>query len=274
MGNASGRQGVLGSNSGDRGVHTGVINDVIGSPDFGSPLQYGMQGNMEPIIHSSHSSFTMGPTEYAGWSMHPKMVPTILVWPHGGTNVEIKGSWNNWTTLTKLQANHKDFTIVQLLAPGVYQYKFQVDDEWRHDPNRPAVYDDDGNINNVLEVQEYAPENITNLQGFEPPPSPRESYGEGEQTTDEDTQKDPPKLPPHLNLTLLNVPAVMNPSAALPRPSHVVLNHIYYRRGNQNVKGSVIGSTHRYKSKYITTIMYKPTKEHNMQNQILHPEKK
>eukprot|EP01026_Neomeris_dumetosa_P074222 TRINITY_DN7703_c0_g2_i1.p2 TRINITY_DN7703_c0_g2~~TRINITY_DN7703_c0_g2_i1.p2 ORF type:complete len:265 (-),score=32.53 TRINITY_DN7703_c0_g2_i1:814-1608(-) len=235
--------------------------EIIVSPDFGSPLQYGIQANMEPMLHSADSSFSVGATEYAGWPMHPKMVPTIIVWPHGGTDVQIKGSWNNWTTLTKLQKSDKDFTIVQLLAPGVYQYKFKVDDQWKHDPNRPAVYDDDGNINNVLEVQEYAPENITNLQGFEPPPSPRESYDCGEGSPEE-MSKDPPKMPAHLNLTLLNVPAALNPSAALPRPGHVILNHVYYQRGNQNVQGSVIGSTHRYKSKYITTIIYKPHKEH------------
>ena len=33
------------------------------------------------------------------------------------------------------------------------QYKFIVDGQWRHDPNLPSMYDDMGNINNVLEVQ-------------------------------------------------------------------------------------------------------------------------
>eukprot|EP01025_Chloroclados_australasicus_P024983 TRINITY_DN25011_c0_g1_i2.p1 TRINITY_DN25011_c0_g1~~TRINITY_DN25011_c0_g1_i2.p1 ORF type:complete len:270 (-),score=38.80 TRINITY_DN25011_c0_g1_i2:321-1130(-) len=263
MGNASSR----GHN--DKSMDSGT-GEVVGSPDYGSPLQYGMQATMEPLIQSANSSFSLGTAEYARWPGHAKMVPSIITWPHGGNEVEIKGSWNNWTTLTKLQRNDREFTIVQLLAPGVYQYKFKVDEQWRHDPNRPAVYDDDGNINNVLEVQEYAPENITNIAGFEPPPSPRESYVCNEDKPD-DLLKDPPRVPPHLNLTLLNVPAAINPSAALPKPSHVILNHVYYQRGNQakqNVLGSVIGTTHRYKSKYITTIMYKPSKEqYNLQQQ-------
>jgi hypothetical protein len=33
------------------------------------------------------------------------------------------------------------------------QYKFIVDGQWRHDPNLSSMYDDMGNINNVLEVQ-------------------------------------------------------------------------------------------------------------------------
>lgn len=35
----------------------------------------------------------------------------------------------------------------------VLQYKFIVDGQWRHDPNLTSMYDDQGNINNVLEVQ-------------------------------------------------------------------------------------------------------------------------
>lgn len=76
-----------------------------------------------------------------------------------------------WQTL---QRSGKDFTIVKLLPPGVYQYKFIVDGEWKYAPEQPAMYDEIGNVNNVLEVQEYAPDVYAQLQGFEPPPSPPE----------------------------------------------------------------------------------------------------
>ncbi len=36
------------------------------------------------------------------------------------------------------------------------------------------MYDEDGNVNNVLEVQEYVPENLASLSSFDPPPSPPE----------------------------------------------------------------------------------------------------
>ena len=36
------------------------------------------------------------------------------------------------------------------------------------------MYDEMNNVNNVLEVQEYVPENLDSLSGFEPPPSPPE----------------------------------------------------------------------------------------------------
>lgn len=63
-------------------------------------------------------------------------------------------------------------TVFKLLSCGTLQYKFIVDGQWRHDPNLPCMYDDMGNINNVIEVQEYVPENLDGLSGFEPPPSP------------------------------------------------------------------------------------------------------
>jgi len=36
---------------------------------------------------------------------------------------------------------------------------------------------------------------------------------------------------PSLQLTLLNVPSTADGAASLPRPQHVILNHIYMQRG-------------------------------------------
>lgn len=38
------------------------------------------------------------------------------------------------------------------------------------------MYDESGNVNNVMEVQEYVPENLGGLSGFDPPPSPPERF--------------------------------------------------------------------------------------------------
>lgn len=57
-------------------------------------------------------------------------------------------------------------------APSCLQYKFIVDGDWKHDPNQRAMHDENGNVNNVIEVQEYVPENLENISGFDPPPSP------------------------------------------------------------------------------------------------------
>ena len=57
---------------------------------------------------------------------------------------------------------------------SVAQYKFIVDGEWKYAPDQAAMHDERGIINNVVEVQEYVPDHLDSLVGFEPPPSPPE----------------------------------------------------------------------------------------------------
>ena len=44
-----------------------------------------------------------------------------MVGSHGGSHVEVEGSFDNWTTRQPMQRSGKDFTIVKLLPSGVYQ---------------------------------------------------------------------------------------------------------------------------------------------------------
>ncbi|GAX83635.1 hypothetical protein CEUSTIGMA_g11059.t1 [Chlamydomonas eustigma] len=199
----------------------------------------------------------------SAWPAGPKLVPVVIVWSHGGNHIEVEGSFDNWTTRQVLQRSGKESTIVKLLPPGVYQYKFIVDGEWKYDPNQPAMFDELGNVNNVIEVHEYVPENLDGLSGFDPPPSPPSSYDCAAPSA-EDYAKEPPLMPPQLQLTLLNVPTAVDNQTVLPRPQHVVLSHTYCQKG-QNVNALVVGMTHRYKSKYVTTVMYKPKTRKNVE---------
>ena len=52
----------------------------------------------------------------------------------------------------------------------------------------------------------------------------------------EDYIKEPPPAPAHLQLTLLNVPPALGPTASLPRPQHVILNHIYCQRATHQAR--------------------------------------
>lgn len=240
--------------------------DIYGASDSpsvpGSPITYSPQLPMEPMYDGMNRSGGLPFGEYGVSSSEPKAVPTVIVWSHGGHHVELEGSFDNWTTRHVMQHSGKDFSLVKLLAPGVYQYKFIVDGQWRHDPNLTCMYDDQGNINNVLEVQEYIAENLDGLANFEPPPSPESSYN-CPIPASEDFMKEPPAIPPQLQLSLLNVPSSMphsndgyNYQQSLPRPQHVILNHMYCQRV-QNHSAIVVGSTHRYKSKYITVVLYR-----------------
>ncbi|KAK2968858.1 hypothetical protein RJ640_008025 [Escallonia rubra] len=72
-------------------------------------------------------------------------------------------------------------------------------------------------------LHEYVPEDVKSISGFEPPQSP-DSIFNNLHPGAEDYAKEPPLVPPHLQMTLLNVPAshmeIPPPSS---RPQHVVL---------------------------------------------------
>lgn len=101
-----------------------------GSPPIpGSPLTYSPQVPMEPISKGEEfgrGGSVYGQSEFAGWGAHPKLVPTVIVWAHGGNHVELEGSFDSWTQRYTMQRSGKDFTLVKLVPPGVYQVRGQL----------------------------------------------------------------------------------------------------------------------------------------------------
>ncbi|GAB1314892.1 galactose metabolism-related protein [Madurella fahalii] len=68
----------------------------------------------------------------------------------------------------------------------------------------------------------------------------------------------PPALPGFLNKPILNASTPMkDDNSVLNMPNHTVLNHL----ATSSIKNNVlaVSATTRYRSKYVTTIMYKPT---------------
>ena len=252
-----------------------------------SPLTYSPQVPTSPLPRGGNGSSVSlprggrGTTSAEGAGGEGTVsIPTVLTWTHGGERVEVEGSYDNWSTRTPLhRSGTRDFAVVKLLPPGVYQYKFIVDGTWRYAPDLPAAYDEMGNVNNVAEVQEFAPENTRGIEDvFGSPPSPPSSYDCPGFADAQEFAREPGPAPPHLQLTLLNVPAQAGgslvatgkpgggsrvqllgavPCCPLPRPAHVILNHVYIDKAS-GVRGvTVLGTTHRYKSKYVTSLHYK-----------------
>ncbi|MBE6924441.1 MAG: type I pullulanase, partial [Ruminococcaceae bacterium] len=63
-----------------------------------------------------------------------------------GTNVYLAGSFNNWSTsANKMTKSGGVFSTTITLEPGVYEYKFVVDNEWVTDPANALVGGYDGN---------------------------------------------------------------------------------------------------------------------------------
>ncbi|XP_041025851.1 SNF1-related protein kinase regulatory subunit beta-2-like isoform X1 [Juglans microcarpa x Juglans regia] len=184
-------------------------------------------------------------------------IPTMITWSYDGKEVAVEGSWDNWRTRIHLQRSGKDFIIMKVLPSGVYQYRFVVDGQWRYAPDLPWAQDEAGNAYNVLDLQEYVPENIESISSFEPPQSPESSYN-SLPLGSEDFAKEPPLVPPHVQMTLLNVPASnMEIPPPLSRPQHVVLNHLYMQKGKSGPSVVALGTTNRFLAKYVTVVLYK-----------------
>ncbi|MCD7454469.1 SNF1- protein kinase regulatory subunit beta-2 [Datura stramonium] len=281
MGNVNGREesegNILSGVEGGDGVDSGGPQDTMtvhqvdgefmgqsppSSPRASrSPLMFRPEMPVVPLQrpdegHGPSISWSQTTTGYEE-TCKEQGVPTLISWTLDGKEVAVEGSWDNWTSRMPLQKSGKDFTILKVLPSGVYQYRFIVDGQWRCSPDLPCVQDEAGNTYNLLDMKDYVPEDIESISGFEPPQSPDSSYN-NLHLGSEDYAKEPPVVPPHLQMTLLNVPSShMEIPPPLSRPQHVVLNHLYMQKDRNTPSVVALGSTNRFLSKYVTVVLYK-----------------
>ncbi|ESR59642.1 hypothetical protein CICLE_v10016186mg [Citrus x clementina] len=186
-----------------------------------------------------------------------KGVPTIITWNYGGNEVAVEGSWDNWTSRRILHRSGKDHSILLVLPSGVYHYKFIVDGDWRYIPDLPFVADELGGVCNLLDVHSCVPEILDSVAEFEAPASPESSYSQA-LPSEEDCAKEPLTVPSQLHLTLLGTEN--SDEASSSKPKHVVLNHVFVDDGWKSKSVVALGLTHRFQSKYVTVVLYKPHK--------------
>lgn len=187
-------------------------------------------------------------------------IPTMITWSHGGHEVAIEGSWDGWKTKDFLQRTDKDFTVMKVLPSGVYHYRFIVDGQWRYAPDLPCEGDDTGNVFNVLDLQDIIPEVLNNTNWSEAPPSPESSYSNAPFSS-EDFNEKLPDLPPLLQQTPLDQPSSSAGSVeTLQKPLPAVLNHLYIQKTRSSQSMVVLSSTHRFRTKYVTAVLYKSLK--------------
>ncbi|KAG5039145.1 hypothetical protein JHK82_019966 [Glycine max] len=118
---------------------------------------------------------------------------------------------------------------------------------WSYDGKEVAV---EGSWDNW----KTSPEDIGSISSFEPPQSPDSSY-DNLHLSSEDYAKEPPLVPPLLQMTLLNVPATnMEIQPPMSRPRHGVLNHLYTQKGKSSPSVAGLGTTHRFLAKYVTVV--------------------
>lgn len=108
-------------------------------------------------------------------------------------------------------------------------------------------------------MQDYVPENLDSVAEFEAPPSPDSSYSQAF-PAEEDFAKEPVVVPQQLHLTVLGAENPEEEASSSPKPQHVVLNHLFIEKGWASQSVVALGLTHRFQSKYVTVVLYKPLK--------------
>ncbi|CAK1600962.1 unnamed protein product [Parnassius mnemosyne] len=188
-----------------------------------------------------------------------KVLPTVFKWEGGGKQVFISGTFTDWKTIPMVKS-HGDFVTIIDLPEGEHQYKYFVDGEWRHDPTVKVIDNGMGSKNNLVTVK------LSDFEVFQALAKDSEGVHSSAQTeySQEIPQSKPwekvsgpPILPPHLLQVILNkdTPLSCEPTL-LPEPNHVMLNHLYALSIKDGVM--VLSATHRYRKKYVTTLLYKP----------------
>jgi len=215
-------------------------------------------------------------------------LPVVIKW-HGppAKKVTIAGSWDNWKKPLPLVKSHEDFSTIINIPEGRHEFKFKVDDQWMCDPTLPKTDTDTGTQNNVMVVdkadfhvfdaldRDAAQMSAETAEKVVATHTPAPTTGDTA-TSDAaikvrdklftqdvpdrnefERAHNPPALPPHLLQVILNkdTPVQCDPNV-LPEPNHVMLNHLYALSIKDGVM--VLSATHRYKKKYVTTLLYKP----------------
>ncbi|WOK95553.1 SNF1-related protein kinase regulatory subunit beta-1-like [Canna indica] len=273
MGNAAAKEGENGHGGMAEGsdCNTGVttashstVDDQMGCSPPGSPRSYRSpiifppQIPVVPLQRPADGPLLFNQTRINHSDGHTDPpfengIPTLITWCHGGNEVLVEGSWDNWSSRKALQTTGKDHSILLVLPSGIYHYKFIVDGELRFVPDLPHMAEN-GYTVNILDVSDYVPEILEGVSEFESPPSPNSSYGFSF-PADEDFAKEPPALPSQLQLTVLGPQDTKESSS---KPQHVVLNHLFLEKGWASQSLVALGLTHRFQSKYVTVVLYKP----------------
>ncbi|RWS26005.1 5'-AMP-activated protein kinase subunit beta-1-like protein [Leptotrombidium deliense] len=239
------------------------------------------QSSMEYGSGDDNDDFKSRPRTHTisqGTSIDENALPTVFKWEGGGKDVYITGTFSEWKPI-KMCASHGDFIAIVDVPEGTHEYKFIVDGN--ETVNSKAKVDE-ATMNNVIHVKKGDFEvfealamdlasNTNSNNAFtsgSPPGSysqnfpsmmrPRsESVGSTGSHSGHISGAGPPILPPHLLQVILNNPTMnTGEPTLLPQPNHVMLNHLYALSIKDGVM--VLSCTHRYRKKYVTTLLYKP----------------
>jgi len=181
-------------------------------------------------------------------------LPTLFTWSHGGKTVHLLTSMDGFKKKHTMSQSTHDFSKIIELPPGrEVQYRFEIDGVLMCDPGQKHVRGNDGGYVNSIQVELKHMESFINNRSVC-------NFEFSQVMPDPDLYlRQPPNGPSHLGEIILNeVPDNGTNPLLLPKPSHVVYNHVYVsERKEKDVM--VLAMTSRFQDKSLTTIFYKHT---------------
>lgn len=222
---------------------------------------------VKPLVDPDSAGHQTSASQAPNSTPQIESIPTIFRWVHGGNDVFVTGSFNNWQGKIPMVKDDHEFTLRIDLPPGTHTYKYIVDHEWRLDIDAPTISINNV-VNNIVEVKrpvfEYPPANFADSED-EDLDDRKQIASYGQRAPDvNDYVQDATKLPPQLTTVLLDQANSAEPHL-LPVPEHVILNHVYVLKNN-DPSLLVTGMTQRFKPnsharithKFVTTVYYAP----------------
>ncbi len=94
-------------------------------------------------------------------TINKKLYPIVFKWEGEAEKVYLTGSFCDWVKFYEMEKKENKFYFILFLQKGTYQYKFKVDSNWECNFNLPMCNDKNGNINNIINVDENKHEEIT-----------------------------------------------------------------------------------------------------------------
>ena len=195
---------------------------------------------------------------------------------YSNSDVFVTGTFTNWTS--KLKMNRRDkgkYCLIISLSPGVYQFKFIIDDEWFISEQYPTIHDERGIINNIIdntnEQYHYIPTKVTNKRprsstvDSNKEASPKKEYSS---SFEADIMRTLNTIPPEVTDIMIKSISYKNKNTfetqetykRIKTPMNFFISHLHV---SQIVTGSKVTKTMctcRIRQKMSTIVYYKPCK--------------
>lgn len=127
------------------------MNFTTNAPTFSGNSLIKSYYNINPIGQENIKKESFSDT----FSSNKTIINTTFKWAYEGEKIFLAGSFNNWKNYIPLKRIGNEFQIILQLTPGIYQYKFVVDGEWKFSPDDQTYTEPNGTVNNMIDLTNY-----------------------------------------------------------------------------------------------------------------------